>query len=92
MRIHEIPAGDEPLTRRFWEIGRAADEQGRPWSGYGSWEAARASFHASLASDGCRTMLTGNADVNVAMNAVNERLGFGPVERVLEMQKRLGRP
>lgn len=51
MRIHEIPADHEPLTRRFWEIGRAADEQGRPWSGYWSWEAARASFHASLASD-----------------------------------------
>lgn len=177
MRIHEIPVDDEPLTRRFWEIGRAADEQGRPWSGFWSWEAARASFHASLASDapntkvllgaydgetmvgaaepqrwdeqrlrekeerferaghhetttlaiapdreivgmteamvsdhapdrafqgstivepesfpGCRTMLTGNADVNVAMNAVNERLGFRPVERVHEMQKRLGRP
>lgn len=50
MRIHEIPAGDDALTRRFWEIGKAADELGRPWSGYWSWPAARASFHASLAA------------------------------------------
>jgi GNAT superfamily N-acetyltransferase len=39
---------------------------------------------------GCRTLLTGNADVNAAMNAVNERLGYRSVERVHEMQKRLG--
>lgn len=39
---------------------------------------------------GCRTILTGNADVNAAMNAVNERLGFRAVEQIHEMQKRLG--
>jgi GNAT superfamily N-acetyltransferase len=34
-------------------------------------------------------ILTENADVNAAMNAVNERLGFGVVERCLEVRKRL---
>lgn len=49
MDIREIPRGDERLTHRFWEVGRLADEQGRPWSGYWSWQAARAAFAASLA-------------------------------------------
>ena len=39
---------------------------------------------------GCRTLLTGNADVNEAMNAVNDRLGYHTVEQVHEMQKQLG--
>jgi GNAT superfamily N-acetyltransferase len=37
----------------------------------------------------CAQVVTGNADVNAAMNAVNDRLGFRVVERCLEMQKRL---
>jgi GNAT superfamily N-acetyltransferase len=37
----------------------------------------------------CRTVLTGNADVNGPMNAVNRRLGYRPVELVHEMQLRL---
>jgi GNAT superfamily N-acetyltransferase len=49
VRIREIDAADEALTHRFWEIGKAADEQGRPWSAYWSWPAARAAF---LADDG----------------------------------------
>lgn len=40
----------------------------------------------------CRTVLTGNADVNTAMNRVNVRLGFGPVEQIHEMQKKLETP
>jgi GNAT superfamily N-acetyltransferase len=35
----------------------------------------------------CRVLLTGNADVNSAMNAVNERLGYREVERCVEMQR-----
>ena len=38
----------------------------------------------------CRVLLTGNAGVNVAMNAVNERLGYRAVERCVEVQKELG--
>ncbi|MGH3445435.1 MAG: GNAT family N-acetyltransferase [Nocardioidaceae bacterium] len=35
----------------------------------------------------CRTILTGNATVNGAMNAINDRLGFRVVERSVELQK-----
>ena len=37
----------------------------------------------------CRRLITGNADVNVAMNAVNDALGYEEVERCLEMQREL---
>jgi hypothetical protein len=37
----------------------------------------------------CRLLLTGNAGVNVAMNAVNDRLGYREVERCVEVQKEL---
>jgi GNAT superfamily N-acetyltransferase len=37
----------------------------------------------------CRILMTGNADVNAAMNAVNEQLGYREVERCLEMQRSL---
>jgi GNAT superfamily N-acetyltransferase len=37
----------------------------------------------------CRVLLTGNAGVNVAMNAVNDRLGYREVERCVEVQKEL---
>ena len=35
----------------------------------------------------CRVLVTGNADVNAPMNAVNEALGYREVERCLEMQR-----
>jgi GNAT superfamily N-acetyltransferase len=35
----------------------------------------------------CRILLTGNADVNASMNAVNDALGYREVERCIEMQK-----
>jgi GNAT superfamily N-acetyltransferase len=47
VHIREIDAADEALTHRFWELGRAADEQGRPWSAYWSWPAAREAFTAT---------------------------------------------
>ena len=37
----------------------------------------------------CRVLMTGNAGVNVAMNAVNERLGYRDIERCVEVQKEL---
>ena len=37
----------------------------------------------------CRLLLTGNAGVNVAMNVVNDRLGYREVERCVEVQKEL---
>lgn len=37
----------------------------------------------------CRVLLTGNADVNAPMNAVNEMLGYREVERCVEMQRDL---
>lgn len=46
MHLRQIDPADESLTHRFWEIGRSADEQGRPWSSYWSWPAARAAFTA----------------------------------------------
>ncbi|HSJ20535.1 MAG TPA: GNAT family N-acetyltransferase [Nocardioidaceae bacterium] len=47
MHIREIDAADEALTHRFWEIGKTADEQGRSWSAYWSWPAAREAFTAT---------------------------------------------
>jgi GNAT superfamily N-acetyltransferase len=35
----------------------------------------------------CQVLLTGNADVNAPMNAVNEALGYREVERCIEMQR-----
>jgi GNAT superfamily N-acetyltransferase len=46
VHIREVGRHDEALTHRFWEIGKAADELGRPWSAYWSWPAARAAFGA----------------------------------------------
>lgn len=37
----------------------------------------------------CTALMTGNAGVNAAMNAVNERLGYRDVERCVELQKDL---
>ncbi|QNN51445.1 GNAT family N-acetyltransferase [Nocardioides mesophilus] len=37
----------------------------------------------------CRILVTGNAGINLAMNAVNDRLGYRLVERCLELQKDL---
>lgn len=37
----------------------------------------------------CRLLVTGNAGVNAAMNAVNDQLGYRLVERSVEMQKQL---
>jgi len=47
--------------------------------------------HRRLRADhpACTVLMTGNAGVNVAMNAVNERLGYRDVERCLELQKDL---
>ncbi len=36
----------------------------------------------------CRIVVTGNADVNEHMNAVNERMGYRLVENILEFQKK----
>ena len=41
------------------------------------------------AHPGCVHLLTGNADVNKHMNAVNDRLGYRTVGRLAEMQKDL---
>ncbi len=38
----------------------------------------------------CRILVTGNAGVNVAMNVVNERLGYREIERCVEVKKELG--
>jgi hypothetical protein len=38
----------------------------------------------------CRVLMTGNAGVNAAMNAVNDRLGYQAIERCVEVQKELG--
>jgi len=38
----------------------------------------------------CRVLMTGNADVNAPMNAVNQQLGYRDVERCVELQKSVG--
>ncbi|CAN5272603.1 hypothetical protein BH18ACT9_BH18ACT9_03630 [soil metagenome] len=38
---------------------------------------------------GCKILMTGNAGVNLAMNALNDRLGYRPIERCVELQKEL---
>ena len=38
-------------------------------------------------SPGTELLVTGNADVNDHMNSVNDRLGYRPVDRCLELQK-----
>lgn len=35
----------------------------------------------------CRVLVTGNADVNAPMNAINNALGYREVERCIEMQR-----
>ena len=37
----------------------------------------------------CRVLVTGNADVNAPMNAINDALGYREVERCIEMQRAL---
>lgn len=39
----------------------------------------------------CRVLLTGNADVNAPMNAVNDALGYREVERCVELKRDLPR-
>ena len=53
--------------------------------------AMKLATHASLqaAVPSCRLVSTSNADVNAAMNAVNERMGYRWVEQLLEVQKTL---
>lgn len=53
--------------------------------------AVKLASHTMLrrAYPGCTAVLTGNADVNAPMNAVNERLGYVPVERWVDVQKRV---
>lgn len=37
----------------------------------------------------CQVLMTGNADVNAAMNRVNAELGYRAVERCIAVQKEL---
>jgi GNAT superfamily N-acetyltransferase len=37
----------------------------------------------------CRVLVTGNAGINAAMNAVNDRLGYRAIERCVELQREL---
>lgn len=59
--------------------------------GHGLGLAMKVANHRALraAFPECRVLLTGNAGVNIAMNAVNERLGYREIERCVEMQKEL---
>lgn len=56
--------------------------------GHGLGLALKIASHRALmeAEPRCRIVTTSNADVNTAMNAVNERLGYRAVERLLEHQ------
>jgi GNAT superfamily N-acetyltransferase len=49
-----------------------------------------AGHRRAIADFGCTRATTCNADTNTAMNLVNERMGYRPTERLLELQKVLG--
>jgi len=53
--------------------------------------AAKLASHRALlaAYPSCRLVVTGNANTNQHMNAINERLGYRVLEQSLEMQKKL---
>jgi GNAT superfamily N-acetyltransferase len=57
VHIREVDPSDESLTHRFWQLGKAADEEGRPWSPYWSWAAAQAAF--TMPSSATRKLLLG---------------------------------
>jgi len=42
--IREIDLHDEPLVRRHWEVGRAAEAATRPYDFYWPWESARLTY------------------------------------------------
>ncbi|MGH3332598.1 MAG: GNAT family N-acetyltransferase, partial [Nocardioidaceae bacterium] len=51
METRRIDPRDEALNRQAWEVGKAADEHGRPWATYLPWGAARVAFVPNEAFD-----------------------------------------
>jgi GNAT superfamily N-acetyltransferase len=76
----------EHASHRGFQSGTIVDPAHR---GRGLGLAVKVANHRRLREvlPDCRVLLTGNADVNGAMNAVNERLGYREVERCIEMQR-----
>jgi GNAT superfamily N-acetyltransferase len=73
-------------THRGFQSGTLVDRRHR---GHALGLAIKLANHRQLRTliPECRVLLTGNADVNVAMNAVNDALGYREVERCVELQK-----
>jgi GNAT superfamily N-acetyltransferase len=77
---------NERATQRGFQSGTLVDRAHR---GHALGLAVKLANHRQLRGlfPECRVLLTGNADVNAAMNKVNEALGYREVERCVELQK-----
>jgi len=81
-------AYNEHVPSRAFQSGTLVDPEHR---GHALGLAIKLANHRQLraAYPGCTILMTGNADVNAAMNAVNEQLGYRGVERCFSMQRSL---
>jgi GNAT superfamily N-acetyltransferase len=77
---------NERVTWRGFQSGTLVDPEHR---GHSLGLAIKLANHRQIRATypDCRILLTGNADVNASMNAVNDALGYREVERCVEMQK-----
>ena len=85
--LTEVMVSEQALWRGF-QSGTLVSPAHR---GLGLGLATKVANHRQLRATypDCRVLLTGNADVNAPMNAVNEALGYREVERCVEMQKNI---
>jgi GNAT superfamily N-acetyltransferase len=79
---------NQRVTWRGFQSGTLVDPQHR---GHSLGLAIKLANHRQIRATypDCRILLTGNADVNASMNAVNDALGYREVERCVEMQKNI---
>ena len=99
---HEISAGALSPEGRLVALTELMVNEATPWRGHQSGTlvdrdhrghrlgmAVKLANHRQVreAWPEVKVVMTGNADVNAAMNAVNDALGYREVERCVEMQK-----
>jgi GNAT superfamily N-acetyltransferase len=83
--LTEVAVSDHAPSRGF-QSGTLVDPEHR---GHRLGVAIKVANHRQLRRrfPRCRVLMTGNADVNAPMNAVNRVLGYREVERCVEMQR-----